>query len=87
MDKLRLTAKEKLIFQAALEAAHDGGRQDATFVMSSTYQLVEGPQKILARVTEQYCEDEDAPEMTDKKVVQKPSLRYREPGDGHDEFS
>lgn len=87
MDKLKLTAKQKVIFQLALEAARKGGEQDATFILSGTYQLVDGPQKALASVTKQYCEDEDAPEIVVEQSVQQPSSRYREPGDGHDEFS
>ncbi|GEM_PF-1979469 len=87
MDKLKLTAKQKVIFQAALQAAHDGGSSDATFLMSSEYSLVEGPKKILAKVTKQFCEDEDVPEIVENTNVQKPSSRYREPGDEHDQFS
>ncbi len=90
MDKLKLTAKEKVIFQAAMQAAYDGGSQDATFLANSMYKLVDGPQKILARVTKQFCEDEDAPEVSENEAntnIQKPSSRYREAGDGHDELS
>jgi hypothetical protein len=59
VDKLKLTKEEKVIFQAAIQAAHDGGRTDATNLMGGLYQLVDGPEKILASVTKQYCEDED----------------------------
>lgn len=89
MEKLKLTASQKVIFRKALLAAHDAGKQDATFLMSGVHQLVDGPEKIMKRVISEYCEDDDVLEEVKEKEDSAPisTSRYREPGDGHDQFS
>jgi hypothetical protein len=87
MDKLKLTAKQKVIFEAAIKMAYAGGITDGANAVNGIVQLVQGSKNVSKIVMDEYYEPEDALEGADQQPVQKASARYREAGDGHDEFS
>ena len=58
MEKLKLTPEQKVIFQKAISNAYDAGGKDSTFLFNGMHELIQGGEKALAKVTEDYCKKE-----------------------------